>query len=49
MKIELENSIRRLSFLCRLLDIKIAWIYRNIKTQGITTGETSFIKRNGFY
>ena len=25
MKIEFENSIRRLSFLCRLLDIKIAW------------------------
>ena len=26
MKIEFENSIRRLSFLCRLPDIKIAWI-----------------------
>ena len=26
MKIEFENSIRRLSFLCRLTDIKIAWI-----------------------
>ena len=26
MKIEFENSIRRLSFLCRLLVIKIAWI-----------------------
>ena len=26
MKIQFENSIRRLSFLCRLRDIKIAWI-----------------------
>ena len=26
MKIEFENSIRRLSFLCRLTGIKIAWI-----------------------
>ena len=26
MKIEFENSIRRLSFLCHLTDIKIAWI-----------------------
>ena len=26
MKIEFENSIRRLSFLCRLPYIKIAWI-----------------------
>ena len=26
MKIEFENSIRRWSFLCRLLDIKVAWI-----------------------
>ena len=26
MKIEFENSVRRLSFLCRLPDIKIAWI-----------------------
>ena len=26
MKIEVENSIRRLSFLCRLPDIKFAWI-----------------------
>ena len=26
MKIEFENSIRRLSFLCRLPDIKIAWV-----------------------
>ena len=26
MKIEFENSIRRLSFLCRLTDIKITWI-----------------------
>ena len=26
MKVELENSITRLSFLCRLPDIKIAWI-----------------------
>ena len=26
MKIEFENTIRRLSFLCRLPDIKIAWI-----------------------
>ena len=26
MKIEFGNSIRRLSFLCCLLDIKIAWI-----------------------
>ena len=26
MKIEFENSIRRLSFLCRLTDIKTAWI-----------------------
>ena len=25
LKIECENSIRRLSFLCRLRDIKIAW------------------------
>ena len=23
--------------------------HRNIKTQGITTGETSFVKLNGFY
>ena len=27
MKVEFENSIKRLSFLCRLPDIKIAWIY----------------------
>ena len=27
MKVEFENSVKRLSFLCRLLDIKIAWIY----------------------
>ena len=27
MKIEFESSIRRLSFLCHLPDIKIAWIY----------------------
>ena len=26
MKIEFENSIRRLNFLCRLTNIKIAWI-----------------------
>ena len=26
MKIEIENSIRRLSFLCRLQDIETAWI-----------------------
>ena len=26
LKIEFENSIRRLSFLCRLAGIKIAWI-----------------------
>ena len=26
MKIDFENSIRRLSFLCCLPDIKIAWI-----------------------
>ena len=26
MKIEFENSIRRLSFLCRLTGIKIAWL-----------------------
>ena len=26
MKIEFENSIRRLCFLCRLPDVKIAWI-----------------------
>ena len=26
MKIEFENSIKRLSFLCRLKDIKIAWL-----------------------
>ena len=26
MKIEFENSVRRLRFLCRLMDIKIAWI-----------------------
>ena len=26
MKIEFENSIRRLSFLCRQTDIKITWI-----------------------
>ena len=26
MKIEFENSVRRLSFLCHLPDIKIAWI-----------------------
>ena len=26
MKIEFENSIRKLNFLYRLLDIKIAWI-----------------------
>ena len=26
MKIEFENSIRRLSILCRLPDIRIAWI-----------------------
>ena len=26
MKMDFENSIRKLSFLCRLLDIKIAWI-----------------------
>ena len=26
MKIEFQNSIRRLSFLCRLTDIKIAWL-----------------------
>ena len=26
MKIKFENSIRRLSFLCHLPDIKIAWI-----------------------
>ena len=26
MKIEFENSIRRLVFLCRLADIKIVWI-----------------------
>ena len=26
MKIEFENSIRRLSILCRLPDIKITWI-----------------------
>ena len=27
MKVEFENSITRLSFLCGLPDIKIAWIY----------------------
>ena len=26
MKIEFENPIKRLSFLCRLTDTKIAWI-----------------------
>ena len=26
MKIEFENTIKRLSFLCHLTDIKIAWI-----------------------
>ena len=26
MKIEFENSVRRLNFMCRLPDIKIAWI-----------------------
>ena len=26
MKIEFQNSIVRLSFLCRITDIKIAWI-----------------------
>ena len=26
MKVEFENSVRRLSFLCHLPDIKIAWI-----------------------
>ena len=26
MKIEFQNSIIRLSFLCRVTDIKIAWI-----------------------
>ena len=26
MKIEFENSMRRLNFLCSLMDIKIAWI-----------------------
>ena len=26
MKIEFENSIRKLNFLCRLPGIKIAWI-----------------------
>ena len=26
MKIEFDNSVRRLSFLCRLTDIRIAWI-----------------------
>ena len=25
--LEFENSIERLSFLCRITDIKIAWIY----------------------
>ena len=27
MKIEYQNSVVRLSFLCRITDIKIAWIY----------------------
>ena len=26
MKIEFENSVRRLSILCRITDIKISWI-----------------------
>ena len=36
MKIEFENSIGRLSFLCRLPDIKIAWINACIITITVT-------------
>ena len=27
MKIEFKNSIRRLNFLCHLLDVKVAWMF----------------------
>ena len=37
MKIEFQNSIRRLSFLCRLPDIKIAWINPGYKMYVMTT------------
>ena len=36
MKIEFENLVRRLSFLCHLIDIKVAWInprqYNNLES-----------------
>ena len=34
-KIEFQNSIRRLSFLCRLPDIKIAWVNPHWDYQGV--------------
>ena len=37
MKTEFENSIRRLIFLCLLMDIKIAWINPCIYAVGLHT------------
>ena len=36
MKIEFENSIRRLSFLCHLPDLKIAWISKTAYSSSFT-------------
>ena len=41
MKIEFENSIRKLSFLCDLLDFKVAWINSRI-TRNTTEGLERF-------
>ena len=48
MKIEFENSIGRLSFLCRLPDIKIAWINACIITITVTVKINVIFRSNYF-
>ena len=50
MKIEFQNSIRRMSFLCRLADIKIGWINPGIFFRSFcrNTIDTLFPSYSGF-
>ena len=48
MKIELQNSIVRLSFLCRITNIKIAWIIPAIAKQNILKTLNKFLKNYFF-
>ena len=48
MKIPFENSIKRLSFLCRPPDIKIAWINPFLHTQAVNANNRNIKRASDF-